>query len=177
MDNNYKNFLDLVTERYSCRDYDSAPLSNEIILQVLETARLAPSACNKQPWKFLIVTQKEQQDKIIECYSRDWVKTAPAFIVCLGNNPNAWHRANDNKDHTDVDISIATEHICLAATSLGLGTCWICNFDVDLFCKLFSIPAEWTPIAIIPIGYPSSNNKIPSKIRKSLDEIVAWEKF
>ena len=134
------------------------------------------SACNKQPWKFIIVTSAEKKANIYECYPREWMKNAPAYIVAVGNNSEAWHRPADSKDHTDIDLSIAIEHICLAATSLGLGTCWVCNFYVDKCIEALNIPNEWQPIAILPIGYPASENTQEKK-RKTLEDIIAWEEF
>lgn len=171
----YSEFMTLVGRRYSCRDYASTPVEKSTLLNVLEAAHMAPSACNKQPWKFLIVTNADRREDVCKCYSRDWIHTAPAFIICLGNHPAAWHRA-DNKDHTDVDISIATEHICLAATTLGLGSCWVCNFDAAQLRQLFQIPDDWEPIAIVPIGYPAKTD-IPKKVRKPIEEIISWENF
>lgn len=172
----YNQFIELISERYSCRGYKNEPLDNELIMKVLEGVRLAPSACNRQPWKFLIITSEEGRNKIAECYNRDWIKTAPAFIVAMGDHSTAWHRADDNKDHTNVDLAIAVEHLCLTAKTLGLGTCWICNFDWKRFNELFAPPENWEAIAIIPIGYPETDNT-PKKVRKSLDEIITWEKL
>lgn len=169
----YKDFIELVNNRYSCRKYADRKVEKETLLQVLEAARLDPSACNKQPWRFYVVSAEPLRQRICECYDREWVKSAPAFIVAVGNHDEAWHRSFDNKDHTDVDLSIATEHICLAATSLGLGTCWICHFNPELCKEVLNLDANQEPIAIIPIGYPENEN-IPEKKRKSIDEIVEW---
>ncbi|MDD2961423.1 MAG: nitroreductase family protein [Muribaculaceae bacterium] len=171
----YTDFLELVNSRYSCRNFSDKRLSKDTIGEILETARLAPSACNKQPWKFIVITTKENRDKIAQCYSRDWIKSASAYILALGHNEEAWHRADDNKDHTDVDLAIAIEHICLAATSLGVGSCWVCNFDVSKCKTLFGIGERFEPIAIIPLGYPSDETIISEKKRKAIDEIVEWD--
>lgn len=172
--NSYTEFMQLVNNRYSCRKYADTPLDRNDIEEVLNAARLAPSACNKQPWKFAVITTPEKRAIIHECYSREWIKNIPVFIIALGHHSTAWHRPDDNKDHTDVDLSIAIEHICLAAAAKGLGTCWICNFDVEKFSKSFDFGDGYEPIAIIPIGLPESQD-IPKKTRKELDEIVIWE--
>lgn len=173
----YQQFLDLVTGRYSCRSYQSAPISHDTLKEVITTAQLAPSACNRQPWEFIIINTPELCQEIVKSYDREWVKTAPAFIIACGNHDEAWHRASDGKDHTDVDLSIAIEHICLAATTLGLGTCWICNFDVALLKKLLNIPENIEPIAIIPIGYPAEGSIVPTKNRKNIEDIIKWGKY
>ena len=110
---------------------------------------------------------------IAECYPREWIKTAPAFIVAVGNHSEAWHRPSDGKDHTDIDLAIAIEHLCLAATSLGLGTCWVCNFDAKKCAELLRLPESAEPVAILPIGYPAES-LIPEKKRKPVDEIIQW---
>ncbi len=176
--NDYPCLYNLVESRFSCRQYTSTPVPRDIIVTILEAARKAPSACNRQPWEFLVIESDEQlRSVVIDSYGRDWLKTAPVFIVACGKHGEAWHRSYDGKDHTDVDVSIAVEHICLAATSLGLGSCWICNFDVDKLCKGLNIPEGIEPIAIIPIGYSAPSEELPSKNRKPIDEIVRWGKY
>ncbi len=172
----YPDFFELVSSRYSCRAYTNAPVSHDEVMAILETARLAPSACNKQPWKFMVLTSEEDKNVVIDSYSRDWIKTAPVYIVALGCEKEAWHRGSDNFDATPVDLSIACEHICLAATSLGLGSCWVCNFDEEKLRAELNISEEWIPIAIIPIGYPDPEVAVPEKKRKTIDEIVQWGK-
>ena len=169
----YSELIQLMSDRYSCRQYASIPVDRQLIAQLLEAARIAPSACNKQPWKFIVADTPQLCKAITDCYEREWIHTAPAFIVAVGLHEQAWHRATDGKDHTDVDLSIAIEHICLAATTLGLGTCWICNFDANKLHNALQLPEEQEPIAIIPIGYPA-HPSIPEKKRKTLEDITQW---
>ena len=175
--NAYPQFYDLTCRRYSCRSFSNAPVSRDLIVALLDVARLAPSACNRQPWKFLVIDTPELLEVVKKCYPRDWMKDVPVCIVALGEHDEAWHRAADGKDHTDVDVSIAVEHICLAASAVGLGTCWVCNFDVNALKSALDIPETVEPIAIIPVGYPAGDASIPEKKRKSLDEIVKWGKY
>ncbi len=178
MDNNtYCNFLDLVKARYSCRKYLSTPVDRETIMAVLETARLAPSACNRQPWQYVVADTPELCKEIAGCYGRDWVDNVPVFVVAIGDHDQAWHRAEDSKDHTDVDLSIAVEHICLAATAAGLGSCWICNFDEPRLRETLNLPDNLEAIAIIPLGYPDPESAVPEKKRKASEEIIRWGKF
>lgn len=172
-----QTFHDIVANRYSCRHYSQEPVSQEQILEILECARLAPSACNRQPWKFMIITAPEELSAVHASYNRDWIKEAPVAIIVLGNRNEAWHRSYDEYDATDIDIAITTEHICLAATSMGLGTCWICNFDPIILRTGMNIPEEWEPLAIIPVGKPAEDIAIPEKKRKNNDEIIQWGKF
>lgn len=172
----YSQFLQLVKSRYSCRKYLPEAVDRELIAEILETAHLAPSACNKQPWRFIIADTPELCSKIAACYGRDWVDNVPAFIIACGVHSEAWHRA-DGKDHTDVDLSIAVEHICLAASASGLGSCWICNFDEPKLTATLNLPEGTEPIAIVPIGYPDPDTTAPEKKRKPIDEITQWGKF
>lgn len=173
----YTDLLSLMNRRFSCRGYDTERVvGRDHIEAVLEAARVAPSACNRQPWKFLVANTDEARNVVVESYNRDWIRTAPAFIIAIGDHGQAWHRA-DGKDHTDVDLSIAIEHICLAATALGLGTCWVCNFDAAIIRSGFNLPADLEPIAIIPIGYPATDCTVAAKNRKSADDIIVWGKF
>lgn len=171
----YPQFLELVKTRFSCRKYTSESVSHDLIKAVIEAAQLAPSAKNLQPWHFYVAETPEQLSAVAECYNRDWIKTAPVCLIACGDHDRAWHR-DDGKDSTDIDIAIAVEHITLAATSLGLATCWVCNFDAEMMKKLLSLPDSREPIAIIPLGYADDSMPIPEKKRKSLDEIITWGK-
>lgn len=172
----YTHFMELVGERYSCRNYDPAePVDADMVRAVIDAARLAPSATNRQPWTFVAVTDAETRAAIL-AKSRPAFINAPVVIVACGHHADSWHRPSDGKDHTDVDLSIAVEHICLAAASLGLGTCWVCSFDVDATRRVLGLPDDVEPVALIPLGYPA-DTVVPDKKRKNLDEILKWEKF
>lgn len=173
----YPQFYSLSTHRYSCRSYSDKPVARDLIMASLDAARLAPSACNRQPWKFLVIDTPELRAAIQKSYGREWFDEAPVYVVALGLHDEAWHRPFDGKDHTDVDVSIAVEHFCLAAATLGLGTCWVCNFDPAVLREALSIPEGVEPIAIIPVGYPAEGSQVPEKKRKAIDEIVKWGKY
>lgn len=173
----YPIFNDIVNERYSCRQYTPEPVPEETILSIINAARLAPSACNRQPWKFVIVNSDSPLRKaVIDSYDRAWVADIPVFIIACGLHNEGWKRG-DGKDHTDIDLAIAVEHICLAATSLGLSTCWICNFDSAALTKSMELPEGVEPIVILPVGYALPRAKVPEKVRKPLEEIISWGKF
>jgi len=171
--------LDLIRKRCSVRSYSTQAVESEKLDYILEAARLAPSAVNYQPWYFVVIQSSEGKEKIRACYARDWFKAAPLYILVCGDHNQSWKRSTDNKDHADIDTSIAMEHICLAATELGLGTCWVCNFDAELCARLFHLPEGIEPVAITPIGYPTDPelfDKTPKK-RKLLAEVVVLESF
>lgn len=165
------DFLDLVKARYSVRDYVQKEIEQSKLDYVMECVRLAPSAVNYQPWKFAIVTDPERLAALKTAYPREWIQTAPCIIVACADHTQSWHRKADNKDHADIDLSIAIEHLCLAAAEQGLGTCWVCNFDVPVCREVMQLPEQFEPVALIPIGYPAVQ-ALPDKKRKSLEEIM-----
>ncbi|MDR1937104.1 MAG: nitroreductase family protein [Tannerellaceae bacterium] len=173
------NTLELIRKRCSIRQYSSTPVEEDKIEYLLEAARLAPSACNNQPWYFLVVTEEEGRRKLYECYPREWVKPVPLFIVVCGDHSQSWKRPADGKDHLDVDAGIVTEHICLAAAEIELGTCIICHFDVSRLHAAFHLPGQVEPVAIISTGYPADPElfaKTPKR-RKPASEVVRRETF
>ena len=163
------NFLELVKNRYSCRAYKPFEVEREKLDYILECVRHAPSAVNKQPWRFHVVGREEDKDRLQQCYSRDWFKTAPLYVIASILHDEEWVRA-DGKRHGDIDIAIAVEHLCLAATEQGLATCWVCNFDAVLCKRLFDLPANEEPAVIIPIGYAADEPK--EKKRKPIEDII-----
>ena len=163
------DFLELVKNRYSCRAYKALDVEKEKLDYIMECVRFAPSAVNKQPWRFRIVTNDEDKEKLQQCYNRDWFKTAPMYIIASVLHDEEWVRA-DGKHHGDIDIAIAVEHLCLAATEQGLATCWVCNFDAALCKESFALPENEEPAVIIPLGYADDEPK--EKNRKPIDEIV-----
>lgn len=167
----------IFSQRYSCRAYAPRAVGRESVLRILEAARLAPSAVNRQPWTFLVVDDESGRRSVIDAYDREWVRSAPLFIIVIGHHDQAWHRQADAKDHTDIDCAIAAEHICLAATAEELATCWVCNFDPVKLRAAFDIPDSAEPIAVIPLGYPAEGSKTPDKVRKPLDQIVKWNRL
>lgn len=163
------NFLELVKQRYSCRAYKPLGVEKEKLEYILECVRLAPSAVNKQPWCFRIVSKEEDKVRLQQCYNRDWFKTAPMYVVASVLHDEEWVRS-DGKHHGDIDIAIAVEHLCLAATEQGLATCWVCNFDAVLCKELFNLPDNEEPAVLIPLGY--AEDEVKPKNRKPIETIV-----
>ena len=172
------SFISIAKKRYSCRSYSSQPVPNETIEQVLEAARIAPSAVNAQPFRLIVITDVSLREEVSNCYSRPWLKTAPVIIVACGDHSVSWRRA-DGKDHCDIDVAIAVDHITLSAADLGLGTCWICKFDAMKCSEILKLPAHVSPIALIPLGYPADCNENTERHtkRKPLNDLVRWNKF
>lgn len=165
-------FMSVATQRYSCRSFSDRKVERELLEELLQAARMAPSACNRQPWMFYVVNTPEKVAELKACYAREWMENVGTFIVAVGNHNEGWHRT-DGKDHTNIDVAIAVEHICLAAAAAGLGTCWVCNFDVSKCTQLLGLGVGEEPIVIIPVGYPTKS-AFPEKNRKNVDEIVKW---
>lgn len=170
------NFKELIEQRYSVRSYQDKEVEKEKLITILEAGQIAPSAVNNQPWHFIVVQEAENHKQFSEIYHRDWFNEAPVYIVVCGDHDQAWKRKEDGKDHCDIDAAIAIDHMTLQATELGLGTCWICNFYVEKCKDYFNLPEHIEPIAILSLGYPT-DKQVPVKKRKSLEEIVHWEKF
>jgi nitroreductase len=171
------NFIQLAKRRYSSRKYKQIVVEDEKLNLVLEAGRIAPSAVNYQPWFFLVV-RGENVENLRACYHRDWFKTAPMYIVLCSDHSRSWKRG-DGKDHADIDTAIAADHITLAATSIGLATCWVCNFNGQRLAEILNLPDHIEPVVILPLGYPDDvvDPERHSNKRKDLDEIVVYERF
>ena len=169
--------IDIVKKRCSVRDYSSRPVEKEKLEYILEAARLAPSACNHQPWRFVVIQDDKLLQKLQGCYEKDWFKTAPLCIVICGDHETSWKRKYDGKDHCDIDIAIATDHLILAATELGLGTCWVCAFDPASCREALQLPDALEPIVMVAVGYPQNEDvwKTTVKKRKNADEVIIYK--
>lgn len=166
------NFMEICLARFSARKYTDELVSDEDMTYILESLQAAPSAVNRQPWKFVVVKSEEAKEKLQRCYDRDWFKTAPVYVIAFKNKNEEWVRKFDSKPHGDIDVAIAVEHLCLAATDCGLGTCWVCNYDPQLLAELFPQPDGFEAVAIIPIGHISPDCLPTPKTRKDLSVIV-----
>ncbi|MCX7704720.1 MAG: nitroreductase family protein [bacterium] len=165
-------FQEVIVKRYSVRAYKSEPVEKWKIEKILEATRVAPSAANRQPYKIIVISTEGRRDELKEIYSADWFVQAPVIIAICGIKSVAWTR-KDGKNHVDIDCAIAMDHLILAATELGLGTCWICAFDPDAARKILKLPEDVEPIAFTPVGYPADNPKM--KKRKELSELVCYD--
>ncbi len=168
----HMDFQQLVKERFSVRDFTADPVTTEQIKSILETTALAPSAVNFQPWHFIVITAGEMLEKLWNVYHREWIRKAPVIIVACVNRKESWKRGNDGKDFGDIDVAIAVDHLTLAASAAGLGTCWVCNFDAVRCRELLQLPLYLEPLVLIPLGVPASAP--PPKKRKPLSETVTW---
>lgn len=166
------SFLEIAKARYSVRTYEDREVEKDKILQVLEAGRIAPSAVNFQPLHFFVITDQKEREKISEVYNRSWFKEAPVIIVACANHTASWKR-KDGKDHSDIDVAIAIDHMTLAATDLGLGTCWVCALDAARCHELMGLPEDMEVVALLPLGYPRGERSAEFR-RKSMEELVTW---
>ena len=165
------NMLELSRQRFSARKFTDQKVSPSDLDYLLECARLAPSAVNRQPWRFVVVESEEAKARLRQVYNREWFATAPLYIVCYAHTGRCWTRAADQKAHGDIDVAIAAEHICLAATERGLGSCWVCNYNPDLMRSLFPLP-DHEAVVILPVGHIAPDCPQKAKERLPLAEQV-----
>jgi len=165
-------FSDIIKNRYSVRAYKPDPVEAEKLEYILNSARLAPTASNLQPFQIIVIQTKGREEELLTIYNRSWFVQAPLIICVCGIPEEGWTR-RDNRDYLDVDIAIAMDHLILAATDLGLGTCFIAAFDAENAKKVLAIPDNVEPILFTPLGYPADMPAI--KNRKELEELVRYE--
>lgn len=188
------NFLELVRLRHSCRKFLPLPVEEDKILQCIEAARLAPSACNAQPWRFVVVNDIGLKQKLVEeatsgiyKFSR-FISSAPVIIVVVADKEGFLSKAGSLIRDTRfylIDIGIACEHLVLQATELGLGSCYIGWFSERGVKKVLGIPRKYRVPLLICLGYPESSylekdiirRRAGSDFRKDIKQIVSFNKF
>jgi nitroreductase len=162
----------LIIERFSVRGYKSDPVEPEKINAMLEAARMAPSAANRQPYRLYVIKTAGREELLRKVYNSDWFVQAP-YVICVCTLASlAWERKTDNQSYALVDAAIFLDHLILKATDLGLGTCWIAAFDPEAAREVLSLPEEETPVLFTPLGYPDAAAR--PKRRKTLDELVRY---
>lgn len=178
------NFLQLVNQRFSVRKFLNKPVEREKLLLCLEAARLAPSACNSQPWKFVVVDEPELKNKLAEKifsgpYSTNhFARQAPVLVVVISEKGKFIARVGGYLRDTRyylIDIGIAVEHFVLQATELGLGTCWLGWFNEKEVKNVLNLPSNTKIDIVLAVGYPAIPPTI--KRRKALSEIVSFNKL
>ena len=166
--------FEAIKERRSVRAYDDKPVEKEKLDKIFEAARLAPSACNFQEWRFVIVTEKPKREKLMEAANNQkFVAEAPVVIACCAETDE--HRMRCGELCYPIDVAIVIDHITLAAVALGLGTCWIGSFYPEKVKKVLNIPESVKVVELLTLGYPTDSPH--PKSRKSLKEIVSFEEW
>ncbi len=165
-------YFQLIAARYSVRAYRPDPVEDEKLAQVLEAARLAPTADNRQPFQLIVIHTAGREAELRQIYNREWFTQAPLIICACGVPRLGWIR-RDQRRYLDVDVAIVMDHLILAATDLGLGTCWIAAFNAEAARRILKLPAEVEPLIFTPLGYPADTPTV--KERKPLSELVRYE--
>ena len=167
-------YTELIHNRESIRNYDpNRPVPKEILKKILDAGRMAPSACNYQPWKFLMISSSSMLEKVRTSYQRDWFKDAPHILVILGLKDQAWNRSYDGYNSIETDIAIAMTHIMLAAENESVGACWVEAYNPTLLKEAINPGENQLIFGIMPLGYPKAGfKKTFNKKRKSLEEII-----
>lgn len=168
--------FEAINTRKSIRAYGPKPVPNELLLKIAGAAQLAPSAGNIQPWHFIFVTDKDKRKKLSEGRYAGFLVESPVVVVGCSDQKASprWYM---------VDVTIALEHIALAAASEGLGTCWVGSFEEEKVKQLLKIPEEYRVVALLAMGYPREKLDLTRKLanliheRKKLDQIVSYDEF
>lgn len=168
-------FLELARKRYSVRAYKPDPVEDEKLQQVLEAAVLAPTPTNSQPFQLIVIHTAGKEAELNGIYNRPWFVQAPLVICAVGIPSQAWIRPRDGRNYLDVGVAIVFDHLILAATDLGLGTCWVAQFERDVARKVLGLPKDAEPILFTPLGYPADQPK--EKRRKPVTELVRYERW
>lgn len=171
-----KDFLELAARRKSVRGYKPDPVPEELLNRVLEAARLAPSAKNLQPYRLVVVRDPAQRSALAKAYPAPFFSAAPVAIAVCAEPGEAWTRDRyDDKNYAEVDATIAADHMTLAATDSGLGTCWIAAFDPARVVSVLGLPDRIRPVVLLSLGWPDDAGR--PKTRKPLSELVRYERW
>jgi nitroreductase len=168
--------FEAIQKRKSTRAYEKTRVPEETLRKILEAARLAPSAMNRQPWHFIVVTGSEKREELSKGVFAKFLAETPVVIVACGDT-------KASPDWCLIDVAIAMENMVLAATAEGLGTCWVGSFDENQVKALLKIPENLKVIALLAVGYPREKLDLARKImtsvrkRKTLDEIASFEEY
>lgn len=173
--------FDAIRYRRSVRKYNSQPIPDDVMDRMLESMRLAPSACNYQPWRFIVVQNEEIRKAVAQAsHNQMFMAEAPAIIVAVGFPEKAYKKMGGSGNSVDIDIAIALDHLMLAAAAEELGTCWIGAFDEQAVKDILDVPGNARVVALTPLGYPASAgllHMIDGSKRRRRDQVIAFEKF
>jgi len=170
------NVKEAILKRRSVRAYKEKEVSPSILEEIMDSVRMAPSASNRQDWKFVLVEDEATKEKLYEAANRQsFVRQAPVVIAGVATDPEEMMSCDVNPG--TVDLSIALDHLTLRAAEEGLGTCWIGAFEQEKAKEIMGIPDDCKVIALMPLGYPKEELVKRDKQRKSLEEIVSYNSF
>jgi nitroreductase len=163
-----------ILRRRSIRAYVSKPVPEDVLNRVLDAARLAPSAKNRQEWRFIVVREAEARKRVVDATNNQlFVGAAPVILVFCATEGDYVMRCGQNGG--TVDTSIALSYVTLAAVEEGLGTCWVGSFYEDKMKAALGIPAGARVVAVTPLGYPAEDP--PARGRRAMKEVVSFDKW
>ena len=169
-------FIELAEKRCSIRSFKSDPVPDELLEEVLEAGRLAPTAKNLQPFHFVVVRRPDKLDELAAAYPAPFLREAPVVIVVCTEAAKGWTRDRfDGKNYCEVDAAIAVDHMTLAAADLGLGTCWIAAFNPAAVTDAMKLPEGMEPVILLPLGRPASAGA--GKSRKPLKDLIHYDQW
>lgn len=164
------DFSELITQRFSVRAYEHRDIEPDKLKRVLQAFALAPTAANRQPIGLIVIQTKGHESELKRIYSAEWFASqAPMVLIGCIVPAQAWQR-RDGRNYADVDIAIAMDHLILAATAEGLGTCWVGAFDPAAAREVLSLPEGVEPVVMTPLGYPADSPR--PKLRKKLEQLI-----
>ena len=173
--------LEAIKLRRSVRAYSPRPIPDDLMQRMRDALRYAPSACNIQPWRFILVTDPGLRRQLARAAREQmWMADAPVTIVACGYPKLAYPRMGGRYSSLDIDIAIALDHLTLAAVAEGLGTCWIGAFFEDQVKAILGVPDDVRVVAMIPLGYPASDgliHPVTEDRRKSESEVFSVNRF
>ena len=171
------NFLKLAADRYSVRKFIDKAVEPDIINKILEAGHLAPTACNRQPQRILVINSQECLSKLRKCTVCHF--DAPVAMLICYDKDECWKRAYDGKTSGDIDASIVTTYMMLAASSLGIGTTWVMHFIPEAVRDEFSIPTNIEPVALLVMGYPAPDAEpFPGHSEfRAMKDLISYNKF
>jgi len=170
------DLMEAIKTRRSIRKFRETPVPENLLKEVLNAARLAPSADNTQPWKIIVVRDVEVKQKVTQaCNGQKYLIQAPVVLVICGIPEEAFQTVGGYMSSHVIDASIALDHVTLAAHSLGLGTCWVARFKEEKVKDVLGVPEDVRVVALTPLGYPDESPERPS--RKNLEELIAYDRY
>ena len=168
------SFLEDAKKRFSVRSFINKPIPEETLDYMLECARVAPSAANRQAYVIYVLKEGEIRELVNETYPRAWIKQAPVLLVICENRNTSWKHSKTHDDFARIDATIAIDHITLAAAEKKIGTCWICHFDIDKCAEILDVTMGIIPFALLPLGYTNEQSDLNrhSEKRLTISDIV-----
>lgn len=169
-------FYNLIRTRETIRSYDpDRKINEEVLNRILEAGRLAPSASNRQPWTFVLISSENVLKEVKACYPREWFQKVPYILAVVGDKTKSWVRPSDGYNSIETDLAIAMDHMILASENENVAACWIIAFDYNKLARVLQLKENEVIYCMAAMGYPPEGfQKRGNKKRKSLTEIVKF---